>query len=242
MEKINDLLAPDKTDLKVYKDSKGGLCIKDIKEMCVSSEDEVMKLMGIGTKNRTVGSTSMNEKSSRSHSIFSITLQQFNTTEDSCKVGKLYLVDLAGSEKASKTNAANVRLEEAKFINKSLTTLGMVITSLTDIKSTHVPYRSSKLTQVLEDSLGGNSKTTLVITCSPSISNRQETLNTLGFGIRAKAVKIKAHVNREHTVPELRVLKMLVGQATTLQREGEKGPHTLPLYCYTVRRVFRGVF
>lgn len=113
----------------------------------------------------------MNAESSRSHSIFILTVQQNNLEDLSQKTGRLYLVDLAGSEKISKTGAAGQVLEEAKMINKSLTTLGMVIYALTDKKSTHIPYRDSKLTRILSESLGGNSKTCLVITCSPSPFN-----------------------------------------------------------------------
>ena len=113
----------------------------------------------------------MNAESSRSHSLFILTVTQNNTADLSCKVGRLYLVDLAGSEKISKTGAAGQTLEEAKMINKSLTTLGKVINALTDKKARHIPYRESKLTRVLTESLGGNSKTCLVITCSPHPNN-----------------------------------------------------------------------
>ena len=116
------------------------------------------------------------------------------------------MVDLAGSEKISKTGATGHTLEEAKIINKSLTTLGRVINNLTDGKSTHVPYRESKLTRVLQESLGGNSKTCLIITCSPSIYNESETLSTLRFGERAKKIKNKPKINKEITVAELQKL------------------------------------
>lgn len=109
----------------------------------------------------------MNAESSRSHSIFIMTVQMNNSEDLSQKTGKLYLVDLAGSEKISKTGATGTTLDEAKMINKSLSTLGMVINTLTDKKSTHIPYRDSKLTRILTESLGGNSKTCLVVTCSP---------------------------------------------------------------------------
>jgi kinesin family protein 5 len=115
-------------------------------------------------------------------------------------------VDLAGSEKVGKTGAEGKRLDEAKNINKSLSCLGKVIYALTDGKSTHVPYRDSKLTRVLQDSLGGNAKTSLIITCSPSAFNEMETLSTLRFGMRAKAIKNKPKVNRELTVAELKLL------------------------------------
>ena len=124
----------------------------------------------------------------------------------SCKVGRLYLVDLAGSEKISKTGAAGQTLEEAKMINKSLTTLGKVINALTDSKQHHIPYRESKLTRILSESLGGNSKTCLVITCSPSPYNEAETISTLRFGARARSIKNNAKVNREYTIPELKKL------------------------------------
>jgi len=120
--------------------------------------------------------------------------------------GKLYLVDLAGSEKIGKTGAEGKRLDEAKNINKSLSALGKVIYSLTDTKSSHVPYRDSKLTRVLQDSLGGNAKTCLIITCSPSAYNEAETISTLRFGMRAKSIKNNAKVNREQTVAELKLI------------------------------------
>ena len=116
------------------------------------------------------------------------------------------MVDLAGSEKIQKTGAQGTVLEEAKMINKSLSTLGMVINALTDKKSTHIPYRDSKLTRILSESLGGNSKTCLVITCSPHPYNDQETISTMRFGSRARSIKNKPKVNREYTVPELKKL------------------------------------
>jgi kinesin family protein 5 len=122
----------------------------------------------------------------------------------SCKTGNLYLVDLAGSEKISKTGAKGVLLDEAKNINKSLTSLGMVITALTDGKSKHIPYRDSKLTRILSESLGGNAKTCLIITCSPSSFNELETVTTLRFGTRARNIKNQPKINRELTVAELK--------------------------------------
>jgi kinesin family protein 5 len=123
--------------------------------------------MRIGNTNRSVTATNMNAESSRSHSLFIITITMTNNEDGSCKTGKLYLVDLAGSEKISKTGAKGQTLEEAKKINQSLTTLGKVIVALTDKNSKHVPYRESKLTRILSESLGGNSKTCLIVTCSP---------------------------------------------------------------------------
>jgi kinesin family protein 5 len=206
LEKIKDLFQPDNNNLKIHEDKTRGIFIADLAEEYVSSEEEVYALMKLGTSNREVGSTNMNEGSSRSHAIFMITVTQTNSVDLSSKTGKLYLVDLAGSEKVSKTGAEGKRLDEAKNINKSLSTLGMVIYALTDGKSTHVPYRDSKLTRVLQDSLGGNSKTALIITCSPSPYNEAETISTLRFGIRAKSIKNKPKINREYTIPELKLL------------------------------------
>ena len=130
----------------------------------------------------------MNAESSRSHSLFILTLTMKNTEDGSSKTGKLYLVDLAGSEKVSKTGAQGQTLKEANNINKSLTTLGKVIVALTDKKVTHVPYRESKLTRILSESLGGNARTSLIITMSPHQYNDAETLSSLRFGARARNI------------------------------------------------------
>lgn len=126
----------------------------------------------------------MNSESSRSHSIFQISITQKHTRTGSSKMSKLSLVDLAGSEKAGKTGAIGQTMEEAKKINKSLSSLGNVINALTDGKSVHVPYRDSKLTRILQESLGGNARTSLIINCSPSSYNEAETISTLRFGVR----------------------------------------------------------
>lgn len=207
LEKIRDLISPEKYNLKIREDRARGIYIEDITEAYVSQESEVFELMKIGSANRAISATNMNEGSSRSHSIFILTIHQNNLHDLSAKTGKLYLVDLAGSEKISKTGAAGQVLEEAKNINKSLSSLGNVINALTDPKGiTHIPYRDSKLTRILQESLGGNSKTTLIITCSPSSFNDMETVSTLRFGYRAKAIKNKPKVNREFTVAELQLL------------------------------------
>ena len=175
--------------------------------------------MKLGASNRAISATNMNEGSSRSHSIFMMTIHQNNLHELSAKTGKLYLVDLAGSEKVGKTGAAGQTLEEAKNINKSLSALGNVINALTDNKShQHIPYRDSKLTRILQESLGGNARTTLIITCSPSPFNDQETLSTLRFGYRAKSIKNTPKINREFTVAELKLL-LDKAESTLEQRE-----------------------
>lgn len=124
----------------------------------------------------------MNERSSRSHSLFILTVTQKHMKTDTVKHSKLYLVDLAGSEKIAKTQVSGQQLEEAKNINKSLSALGNVINALTSEKKDHVPYRDSKLTRILQESLGGNSKTSLIINCSMCSYNDKETLSTLRFG------------------------------------------------------------
>lgn len=205
MEKIKDLIEPNRSNLNIREDRVKGIYIEDLSEHYVACEEEVLDLMKIGSENRTIGQTKMNEQSSRSHSIFVMTIYQNNLKQMTAKTGKLFLVDLAGSEKISKTGATGLTLEQAKNINKSLTTLGMVINNLTDGKSSHIPYRDSKLTRVLQESLGGNSKTCLIITCSPSIFNHHETISTLRFGERAKRIKNKPKINKEVTVAELKI-------------------------------------
>ena len=137
----------------------------------------------------------MNEHSSRSHLIFLLSVNQVTMPESTSKTSKLFLIDLAGSEKISKTGAEGKVLEEAKKINLSLTNLGKVIKALSE-KGGHVPYRDSKLTRILKDSLGGNSKTTLIVTCSPHEMHLAESISTLRFGENAQKVKNKPKINR----------------------------------------------
>lgn len=144
----------------------------------------------------------MNEHSSRSHSVFLINVKQENLENQKKLSGKLYLVDLAGSEKVSKTGAEGTVLDEAKNINKSLSALGNVISALADGNKSHIPYRDSKLTRILQESLGGNARTTIVICCSPASFNEAETKSTLEFGRRAKTVKNVVCVNEELTAEE----------------------------------------
>lgn len=206
MERIRDLLNPKNNNLPIHEEKARGVYVKGLTEEYVSSSDEVYDVMRQGANFRAVASTNMNQESSRSHSIFVITLAQKNTVTGAQKVGQLSLVDLAGSEKVGKTGASGQTLEEAKKINKSLSALGMVINSLTDGKSSHIPYRDSKLTRILQESLGGNSRTSLIVNCSPSSFNDSETLSSLRFGVRAKNIKNKAKINTELSPLELRQL------------------------------------
>jgi kinesin family protein 5 len=193
-------------NLPIHEDKQKGVYVKGILEVFVGSVEEVYEAMRRGQANRVVAYTSMNAESSRSHSIFSLQITQKNIETGSTKTGKLSLVDLAGSEKVGKTGATGQTLEEAKKINKSLSALGMVINALTDGKSSHVPYRDSKLTRILQESLGGNSRTTLIINCSPSTFNEAETVSTLRFGMRAKSIKNKVKINEELSPAELKSL------------------------------------
>jgi kinesin family protein 5 len=206
MERIRDLLVPQNDNLPVHEEKARGVYVKGLLEVYVSSVQEVYEVMRRGGAARAVSATNMNQESSRSHSIFVITVTQKNVETGSAKSGQLFLVDLAGSEKVGKTGASGQTLEEAKKINKSLSALGMVINALTDGKSTHIPYRDSKLTRILQESLGGNSRTTLIINCSPSSYNDAETISTLRFGVRAKAIKNKAKVNAELSSSEMKQL------------------------------------
>ncbi|GAA5832586.1 hypothetical protein JCM3766R1_004253 [Sporobolomyces carnicolor] len=206
MERIRDLLAPANDNLPVHEDKQRGVYVKNLSDFYVGNAAEVYEIMRQGGSARAVSATNMNAESSRSHSIFVINVQARNTETGTQKTGSLFLVDLAGSEKIGKTGATGQTLEEAKKINKSLSALGMVINALTDGKSSHIPYRDSKLTRILQESLGGNSRTTLIINCSPSQYNETETLSTLRFGMRAKSIKNKARVNAELSPAELKTL------------------------------------
>lgn len=218
MERIRDLLAPQNDNLPVHEEKNRGVYVKGLLEIYVSSVEEVYEVMRRGGDARSVAATKMNQESSRSHSIFVITVTQKNIETGSAKSGQLFLVDLAGSEKVGKTGASGQTLEEAKKINKSLSALGMVINALTDGRSSHVPYRDSKLTRILQESLGGNSRTTLIINCSPSSYNDVETLGTLKFGMRAKSIKNKAKINAELSPAELKaLLKKAQSQVTTFE-------------------------
>ncbi|VDM41969.1 unnamed protein product [Toxocara canis] len=201
-EKIRDLLDVTKMNLAIHEDKNRVPYVKGATERFVSSPEEVMACIDEGKNNRHVAVTNMNEHSSRSHSVFLIQVKQENTATQKKLTGKLYLVDLAGSEKVSKTGAEGQVLEEAKNINKSLSALGNVIAALAEGTKSHVPYRDSKLTRILQESLGGNSRTTVVICCSPASSNEAETKSTLMFGQRAKSIKNVVVVNEELTAEE----------------------------------------
>jgi len=202
LDKIRDLLDPSKVNLAVHEDKNKSVYVKGATERFVSSPEEVLEVIEEGKSNRHIAVTNMNEHSSRSHSVFLINVKQENLENQKKLSGKLYLVDLAGSEKVSKTGAEGTVLDEAKNINKSLSALGNVISALADGNKTHIPYRDSKLTRILQESLGGNAKTTIVICASPASFNESETKSTLDFGKRAKTIKNVVAVNEELTADE----------------------------------------
>lgn len=189
-----------KAKLDVKESPEKGIFIKDLSMNAAKTYNELMNFMNIGNKNRSVGETLMNKDSSRSHSIFMLfieTAEKSPTGEDRYVAGKLNLVDLAGSERISKTGAAGDRLKEAQKINLSLSALGNVISALVDGKTQHIPYRDSKLTRLLQDSLGGNTKTVMIANCSPADYNFDETLSTLRYASRAKFIKNKPVINED---------------------------------------------
>ncbi len=200
-EEIKDLLSKDQIkrfELKERPDI--GVYVKDLSSFVCKSIKEIEHVMKVGHQNRSVGATNMNEYSSRSHAIFIITIEHTQVGVDGqnhIRVGKLNLVDLAGSERQAKTGTVGQRQKEAIKINLSLSALGNVISALVDGKSTHIPYRDSKLTRLLRDSLGGNSKTVMVANIGPASYNYEETLTTLRYANRAKNIKNRPRVNED---------------------------------------------
>lgn len=203
-EEVYDLLTEHKRGqmpekLELHEDSGKGVFVKGLKWLIVKSIPEMEQAMNFGTTNRKTASTKMNVESSRSHSIFTIYIETGEKVngQQQIKAGKLNLVDLAGSERNSKTGATGQTMKEGIKINLSLTALGNVISSLVDGKSQHIPYRDSKLTRLLQDSLGGNTKTVMIAACSPANYNYDETLSTLRYAHRAKQIKNKPRVNED---------------------------------------------
>uniref|UniRef100_A0A2K6MVM4 Kinesin family member 13A n=1 Tax=Rhinopithecus bieti TaxID=61621 RepID=A0A2K6MVM4_RHIBE len=217
-EKVRDLLDPkgNRQSLKVREHKVLGPYVDGLSQLAVTSFEDIESLMSEGNKSRTVAATNMNEESSRSHAVFNIiitqTLYDLQSGNSGEKVSKVSLVDLAGSERVSKTGAAGERLKEGSNINKSLTTLGLVISSLADQaagkgKNKFVPYRDSVLTWLLKDNLGGNSQTSMIATISPAADNYEETLSTLRYADRAKRIVNHAVVNEDPNAKVIRELR-----------------------------------
>nr|XP_046196051.1 kinesin-like protein KIF3A [Oncorhynchus gorbuscha] len=225
-EEVRDLLGKDQMQrLEVKERPDVGVYIKDLSGYVVNNADDMDRIMTMGHKNRSVGSTNMNEHSSRSHAIFTITIECSEKGVDGdqhVRMGKLHLVDLAGSERQGKTGATGQRLKEATKINLSLSTLGNVISTLVDGKSTHVPYRNSKLTRLLQDSLGGNSKTMMCANIGPADYNYDETISTLRYANRAKNIKNKARINEDPKDALLRQFQKEIEELRKKLQEGEE--------------------
>lgn len=215
-ERVRDLLNPTtKGNLRVREHPSTGPYVEDLAKLAVRSFQEIENLMDEGNKARTVAATNMNETSSRSHAVFTLTLTQkrhdVETSMDTEKVAKISLVDLAGSERATSTGATGARLKEGAEINRSLSTLGRVIAALADLssgkKGLKVPYRDSVLTWLLKDSLGGNSMTAMIAAISPADINFEESLSTLRYADSAKRIKNHAVVNEDPNARMIRELK-----------------------------------
>ncbi|XP_069814062.1 kinesin-like protein KIF13A isoform X4 [Dendropsophus ebraccatus] len=226
-EKVRDLLDPkgSRQSLKVREHKVLGPYVDGLSQLAVAKFEDIESLMSEGNKSRTVAATNMNEESSRSHAVFNIILTQtlfdHQSGNSGERVSKVSLVDLAGSERVSKTGAAGERLKEGSNINKSLSTLGLVISSLADQaagkgKNKFVPYRDSVLTWLLKDNLGGNSKTAMIATISPAADNYEETLSTLRYADRAKRIVNHAVVNED---PNARVIRELREEVEKLKEQ-----------------------
>ncbi|KAH6819054.1 kinesin 4 [Perilla frutescens var. frutescens] len=216
-EQVRDLLITD----EIRNNSQNGINVPNANIVPVASTSDVINLMNIGLKNRAVGSTSMNDRSSRSHSCVTVHVQGRNLTSGSIICGCMHLVDLAGSERADKTDAVGDRMKEAQHINRSLSALGDVIASLAQ-KQSHVPYRNSKLTQLLQDSLGGQAKTLMFIHINPEPDSLGETISTLKFAKRVSTVELgAARANKE--TPDVRELKEQIANLKAALLRKERG-------------------
>uniref|UniRef100_A0A4W4DTS7 Kinesin-like protein n=1 Tax=Electrophorus electricus TaxID=8005 RepID=A0A4W4DTS7_ELEEL len=217
-ERVRDLLNPKcRGPLRVREHPIMGPYVEDLSKMAVTDYSDIADLMDCGNKARTVAATNMNETSSRSHAVFTILFTQHRhdqmTNLDTEKVSKISLVDLAGSERADSSGAKGMRLKEGANINKSLTTLGKVISALADMQSTKkrksdfIPYRDSVLTWLLRENLGGNSRTAMIAALSPADINYEETLSTLRYADRAKQIRCNAVINEDPNARLVRELK-----------------------------------
>ncbi|XP_073045805.1 LOW QUALITY PROTEIN: kinesin-like protein KIN-7K, chloroplastic [Primulina eburnea] len=221
-EVVNDLLNPAGQNLRVREDAQGTF-IEGVKEEVVLSPAHVLSLIAAGEEHRHVGSTFFNLLSSRSHTIFTLTIEGSpcgeNSEGEAVTLSQLNLIDLAGSE-SSRAETTGIRRKEGSYINKSLLTLGTVISKLTDEKSSHIPYRDSKLTRLLQSSLSGHGRVSLICTVTPSSSNSEETHNTLKFAHRAKHIEIQAAQNKVLT--EKSLIKKYQNEIRCLKEELEQ--------------------
>jgi len=229
-EEIKDLLNPSDRKLKIHEHPKQGIYVEDLCELVVRDSKDLLKLIYQGNAVRRVAATKMNEESSRSHSVFTIKIEQQTVTElaggvtrEQTVKAKLNLVDLAGSERAAKTGASGSTLKEGANINLSLMALGNVINMLSEgkkVKNKVIPYRDSKLTRLLQESLGGNAATTMIAAISPADYNYSETLSTLRYANRAKSIANALTRNEDSNERMIRDLK---SQIEELKRQLEQG-------------------
>ncbi|KAK4420079.1 Kinesin-like protein KIN-12B [Sesamum alatum] len=218
-EQITDLLDPSQKNLQIREDVKTGVYVENLREECVSSMKDVSQLLTKGLSNRRTSATRVNAESSRSHSVFTCFVESRSKSAadglSRLKMSRINFVDLAGSERQKQTGAAGERLKEAGNINRSLSQLGNLINILAEVSQTgkqrHIPYRDSKLTFLLQESLGGNAKLAMICAVSPSQSCKSETLSTLRFAQRAKAIKNKAVINEEMQ-DDVNVLREVIRQ------------------------------
>ncbi|KAH1039229.1 hypothetical protein J1N35_040972 [Gossypium stocksii] len=221
-EVVNDLLNPAGQNLRIREDAQGTF-VEGVKEEVVLSPAHALSLIAAGEEHRHVGSTNFNLLSSRSHTIFTLTIESSSCGENSegeaVNLSQLNLIDLAGSE-SSKAETTGVRRKEGSYINKSLLTLGTVISKLTDGRATHIPYRDSKLTRLLQSSLSGHGRVSLICTVTPSSSNTEETHNTLKFAHRAKHIEIQAAHNK--IIDEKSLIKKYQNEICSLKEELEQ--------------------
>nr|AMS24213.1 kinesin 4-II protein [Marsilea vestita] len=235
-EEIKDLLHPETPSKSIFirEDANGDIILAGVREEVVTSFENMMKFLELGSTSRTTGSTLMNQHSSRSHAIYTIIVQQRTIEDCSSDVetitAKFHLVDLAGSERAKRTGAVGARFKESITINSGLLALGNVISALGDERKRgqHVPYRQSKLTRLLQDSLGGNSRTCMIACISTADVNNEETLNTLKYANRARNIHNKPIINRDSRVLQMnqlrQELKNLQEELVTMRlRENETG-------------------
>ncbi|XP_044510244.1 kinesin-like protein KIN-4C [Mangifera indica] len=216
-------VVPARAPVQIRETVNGGITLAGVTEAEVRTKEEMASYISRGSLSRATGSTNMNSQSSRSHAIFTVTMEQkkinHGTTDDigdDILCAKLHLVDLAGSERAKRTGADGLRLKEGIHINKGLLALGNVISALGDDKKRkeggHVPYRDSKLTRLLQDSLGGNSKTVMIACVSPADTNAEETLNTLKYANRARNIQNKAVINRDPMTAQMQRMRSQIEQ------------------------------
>ncbi|XP_011005299.1 PREDICTED: kinesin-like protein KIF3A isoform X2 [Populus euphratica] len=230
-EVVNDLLNPAGQNLRIREDAQGTF-VEGIKEEVVLSPAHALSLIAAGEEHRHVGSTNFNLLSSRSHTIFTLTVESSlygeNSEGEAVNLSQLSLIDLAGSE-SSKAETTGVRRKEGSYINKSLLTLGTVISKLTDGRAAHIPYRDSKLTRLLQSSLSGHGRVSLICTVTPSSSSSEETHNTLKFAHRAKHIEIQAAQNK--IIDEKSLIKKYQNEIRSLKEELEqlkRGIVTIP--------------